>query len=310
METAPHRSSNTINYSWAKMNSRYSRRLFLLQLFFLAACGSRSLQGEGEELIIGTVSYSEGQQTLSQYDRLINYLGEKTGSLVRLEPAFNENKAIERIRNRSWSLVFAPPGLAAIAITQQQYRPLFTLEGVQNLRSILVVQENSPIRSLKDLANKTVALGQPGSATGFYLPIYNLYCLTLAEILLAPTPKTILSFVAEGKADAGALSQREFNVYKTQFPQISFRVLYTDPHSVPLGSVLISPTIERNRQEFIRQVLSEAASVLAQETGYVPTGSIPDYRYMISVVERVKSIFPYELQPGSAQLKPARLFKG
>ena len=258
------------------MNSRYSRRLFLLQLFFLAACGSRSLQGEGEELIIGTVSYSEGQQTLSQYDRLINYLGEKTGSLVRLEPAFNENKAIERIRNRSWSLVFAPPGLAAIAITQQQYRPLFTLEGVQNLRSILVVQENSPIRSLKDLANKTVALGQPGSATGFYLPIYNLYGLTLAEILLAPTPKTILSLVAEGKADAGALSQREFNAYKTQFPQISFRVLYNDPHSVPLGSVLISPTIERNRQEFMRQILSEAASVLAQETGYVPTGSIPD----------------------------------
>jgi phosphonate transport system substrate-binding protein len=292
------------------MNSRLSRRLFLFQLFFLAACGSRSLQNQGEVIIIGTVSYYEGQQTLNQYDRLINYLGEKTQSLVRLEPAFNENKALERIRNRSWTLVFAPPGLAALAISQQQYRPLFPLEGVQNLRSIFVVLENSPIRELKELANKTVALGQPGSATGFYLPIYNLYGLTLAEILLAPTPKAILSLVAEGKADAGALSQREFNFYKSQFPQIPFRVLYNDPHNVPLGSVLISPTIERNRQAFIQQVLSEAASVLAQETGYVPTASIPDYRYMIAVVERVRSIFPYELQPGSAQLKPARLFKG
>ena len=58
------------------------------------ACRGRSIETQGNELIVGTVSYSEGQQTLNQYDRFIEYLGEKTNSLVRLEPAFNENKAL------------------------------------------------------------------------------------------------------------------------------------------------------------------------------------------------------------------------
>lgn len=293
------------------MDSRFSRRLFLLQLLLLAACRGRSISSQGDELIVGTVSYSEGEQAIDQYDRLINYLGEKTQSLIRLEPAFNENKALERIHNRAWSLVFAPPGLAAIAIAQAQYQPLFPLEGINNLRSILVVLKDSPLQDLKELGGKTVALGQPGSATGFYFPIYNLYGLTLAEILLAPTPKTVLEWVAQGKATAGALSQQEFNLYSPQLSQTPFRVLYTDPHNVPLGVVLIGSTVERNRQEYIRKVMSEAPLVLAKEAGYVPNAPVPDYRYMIAVVERVRSIFPYESRLGAAdlQLKPARLFK-
>lgn len=289
------------------MDSRFSRRFFLAQLFLLAACTPRSIQSLGEELIVGTVSYSEGTQAIARYDRFIQYLGEQTKSLIRLEPAFNENKALERIRSRAWSLVFAPPGLAAIAISQEKYRPLFPLAGITNLRSILVVPQDSPLRDLKELAGRTLALGQPGSATGFYFPIYNLYGLTLAEILLAPTPKTVMEWVAQGKAEAGAISQREFDLYKSQFGQTNFRVLYTDPHNVPLGVVLISPAIESDRQEYIRQAMSEVPSVIAQETGYIPTGQVPDYSYMIAVVERVRSIFPYD-NPGSLQLKPARLF--
>lgn len=290
------------------MNSRFSRRFFLTQLLVLAACRSRANNNQVYELVVGTVSYSEGQQLLLQYDRFINYLGEKTGSLVRFEPTFNENKALERIRNRAWSLVFAPPGLAAIAISQEKYRPLFPLEGITNLRSILIVRQDSPLKNFKELTGKTVALGQPGSATGFYFPIFNLYGLTLAEILLAPTPETVLQWVADGKAAAGALSQKQFDVYKSRISQTEFRVLYIDPHNIPLGVVLISPTIEQNRSEQIRTVMSEAPSVLAQETGYIPTASVPDYNYMIAVVERVRSIFPYELQPGDLKLKPARLF--
>lgn len=290
------------------MNSRFSRRFFLIQMLLFAACRNRSLLGQGEELTVGTVSYGPNQ-TFEQYDPFIQYLGEKTGSLVRLEPTFNENKALERIQNQAWSLVFAPPGLAAIAISQEQYLPLFPLEGISNLRSILVVPENSPLTDLKQLGGQTVALGQPGSATGFYFPIYNLYGLTLAEILLAPTPKTVLEWVAEGKATAGALSQRDFEQNKQQFNQVPFRVLYIDPHNVPLGVVLIAPTIERNRQEYIRKIMSEIPSSIAQKAGYIPTGGVPDYRYMITVVERVRTIFPYELKPGALELRPARLFE-
>ncbi|MBW4687535.1 MAG: phosphate/phosphite/phosphonate ABC transporter substrate-binding protein [Komarekiella atlantica HA4396-MV6] len=280
------------------MPLRFSRRLFLLQLLSLTLAGCQSTPSFEGVLTIGVINYGGSQEIINQYAKFNRYLGEKTKAYIQLEPVFNENKAIENLEARAWSLVFAPPGLAAIAIARYQYVPLFPLLGVSNLRSILVVRKDNPIQDLKQLQGQIVALGQPGSATGYYLPLYNLYGLTLAEVLFAPTPKTVLEFVTQGKATAGAVSIAEFN----EAGQTDLRTLYTDPHYVPSGVVLIGPNIERNRQEYIRQVMSEFPSVLAEEIGYIPNGKVPDYRYMITVVERVKLI------SSQLQNKPARLF--
>ncbi|MBW4563033.1 MAG: phosphate/phosphite/phosphonate ABC transporter substrate-binding protein [Mojavia pulchra JT2-VF2] len=283
------------------MSWKLSRRFFILQMLFLTVKACQSTPSYEGELTIGSISYGGGEELINQYAKFNRYLAEKTKSHIKLEPAFNENKAIERLESRAWSLVFAPPGLAAIAISRHQYVPLFPLVGVSNLRSIFVVRKDSPIVELKQLQNQTVALGQPGSATGYYFPLYNLFGLTLSDIMFAPTPKTALEWVAEGKAAAGAVSIAEFNLYSSQLQQTQFRILYTDPHYVPSGVVLIGPNVERNRQEYIRKVMSEFPSVLAQEVGYVPNGKIPDYQYMISVVERVRLITP------KLQNKPVRL---
>lgn len=284
------------------MSLKFSRRLFLLQLLVITTGGCNSTSSLDGTLGIGVISYNEGQQMLSRYAQFNSYLSKKMGVHIELEPTFNEKKALERIQNRAWSLVFAPPGIAAIALSEYQYLPLFPLRDVTNLRSILVVRKDSPIRELKQLENQTIALGQPGSATGYYFPIYNLYGLTLAEVLFAPTPKTVLEWVAQGKATAGALSMAELNLYSLQLSQTDFRILHIDPHPVPPGVVLIGPTVERNRQEQIRKIMSVAPSDLVQEIGYIPNEPIPDYRYMIAVVERVSQI--------TSQLgeKPSRLF--
>lgn len=284
------------------MSWKLSRRFFLLQMLFLATKGCQPSRQFDGVLTIGTISYGGGEDLITQYEKFNRYLAEKTRSHVKLEPAFNENKAIERLESRAWSLVFAPPGLAAIAIARYQYVPLFPLTGVSNLRSVFVVRKDSPILELKQLQGQIVAIGQPGSATGYYFPLFNLYGLTLTDVISAPTPKTVMEWVAVGKATAGAVSIAEYNLYSSQLQQTQFRILYTDPHYVPAGVVLIGPNVERNRQEYIRKAMSEFPSVLAQEVGYVPNGQVPDYKYMISVVERVKSIAP------QLETKPVRLF--
>jgi phosphonate transport system substrate-binding protein len=284
------------------MSLIFSRRSFLLQLLLLTTGGCKSTLSLDGNLSVGVISYSEGEQVIDRYTRFNSYLGEKTGAHIEIEPTFNERKALESIQNHAWSLVFAPPGVAAIAISQYQYLALFPLQDITNLRSILIVRNDSPIRELKQLEGQTVALGQPGSATGYYFPIYNLYGLTLAEILFAPTPKTVLEWVAQEKATAGALSMAELNLYSPQLSQTEFRVLYIDSHKVPPGVVLIGPTVERNRQEQIRKIMSAAPSSLVQETGYVPNEPVPDYQYMIAVVERVSQIATHLRE------KPTHLF--
>lgn len=292
------------------MQRKLPRRLFLASLF-LTACSTQSRLSRRQQFVLGTVSYGSGEKTVAQYERLTHYLEEKLQAVVQLEPAYNERKALERLKSQAWSIVFAPPGLAAIAMTKYRYLPVAPLVGVSSRRSVIVVLKDSPAQTLGSLAGKTLALGQPGSAVGYYLPIFNLYGLTLASLVLPGTPKAILEAITYGKADVGALSLEEFNTYKTQVNQAEFRILFTDAHTVPPGLVLLDPNLEQTVQKSIQEVLNDTPSVVAQEAGFVPNGTIPNYTYMVSVVERVRTIFPAETQEGAALLtqKPVRLFR-
>lgn len=290
---------------------KISRRWFLT-LLLLSACTAKSTSQRNGLVFIGTVNYDQSSKTLDQYDRFKRYLQDRTQSLVELEPVLNEDKALERIQSQAWSLVFAPPGLSAIAIAQHHYVPLFALTGVQSRRSVLVVREDSPIQDIQSLSGKTLALGQPGSATGYYFPLFNLYGLTLAEIFFASTPKAILEAVAAGKATAGALSVAELDAYSSEVNQAKFRILFADSHHVPAGTILVSPTVDRNQQESFRQILQETSSVVAEEAGFVTNAPVPNYDYMISVVKRVRSLFSGNTKETEAllQQKPVHLFKG
>jgi phosphonate transport system substrate-binding protein len=284
------------------MASKLSRRIFISQMLFtIAACAIEEKSNQKLELVTGIISYGQGKQDLEKFTSFSRYLGEQIKSIIQIEPTFNEKLAIDRIQNHAWSLIFAPPGLAAIAIANYQYLPLFPLQIDGNIRSILIVRQDSSLKQLKDLQGKTIALGQVGSASGYYFPLYNLYGLTFAQILFAPTPKTIVEWVQQGKVAAGAISLEEFNLYKPK-SDAGLRILFTDSQTVPPGAVLISPEIERNRQQLVQKYMTDAPPNLVQEVGYLPNSTPPNYDYMTSVVKRVTSI------AAKLNSQPVRLF--
>jgi len=262
---------------------------FLLISFLLVGCRSKE-NVNPNKLTIGVVSYERGTGTVEQYKPLQEYLAEQTNSVVELEPAYNELQALEQIQRNNWSIVFAPPGLAAIAIGQELYIPIFSRERISSLeRSVIVVPQASSAQSLVDLSNKIVALGNPGSAAGYYLPLYDLYGLTLAEVRFAPTPKTILEWLSQEQVDAGALSEGDFEQYSQEFQSTDFRILHQS-RWIPPGVVLLGPTLERNRQEHIIEVMKNAPSSLIGDAGYVPTTEVPDYEQFIELVEKVRPL--------------------
>ena len=239
--------------------------------------------------MIGVVSYGTGVRSLEKYEGFKEYLVQQTHTVVELEPTFNELKAVEQVERGVWSIVFAPPGLAAIAMSKQQYIPIFPMQGVQKVRSLLVVRQESPLQSLADLSYKVVALGQPGSAAGYYLPLYDLYGLTLAEVRFAPTPKTVLEWLSQGTVDAGALSEDQFQRYRREFKQANFRILHRTRFAPP-AVVLLSPTVERNQQQQIVAAMKEAPSRIAGDAGYIPNAKVPNYEQFILFVEKVRPI--------------------
>lgn len=270
------------------MSSRHLRLILILLLSGMVSvsCNSEAELSSLHELTIGVVSYDEGDRSLERYEPLQQYLAEQTKAIVEIEPAYNELQALEQIHRKKWEIVFAPPGLAAIAIDQDLYLPLFTLEEFDSeRRSMLVVREDSPIRTLLDLNGKVVALGEPGSAAGYYLPIYDLYGITLAEARFAPTPKTALQWLNDGEVEASALSVGDFDRYKGEFPT-NYRILHTS-RWIPPGLVLLGPTVERNLQEQIEQAMRNAPSSITADTGYVPTAPLPNYSLFTELVNKV-----------------------
>jgi phosphonate transport system substrate-binding protein len=269
-----------------------SRRLLLTQtLLLLAGCvasQSNNSQSLGK-LVMGVVAYGEGARSVDQYQRFIHYLETRIKTLIELEPAYNEVKAVDQIQRQAWSIVLAPPGLAAIAVSKANYLPIFPLEGVDNLSSVLIVQKNSPIQKLTDVTGQNVALGQPGSATGYYVPLYNLYGTSPAEVRIAPTPKTALEWVAKGEVAVSALAKDEFERFRSEFSPVEFRILYNS-RRIPAGAVLLSPEVDRNQQRLIQQAMNEAVPAIAQEVGYIPNAPPPDYKTLISFIDKVKPI--------------------
>ncbi|MDJ0636228.1 MAG: PhnD/SsuA/transferrin family substrate-binding protein [Xenococcaceae cyanobacterium MO_188.B29] len=270
---------------------KYGYKLCLLIVLGIITYGCNNQSSLNlNKLTIGVVSYGEGIVSLSNYERLQQYLARKTNSIVELEPTYNELQALEQIQRKNWSIVFAPPGLAAIAIGQELYTPIFPLEKISNLeRSVIVVKADSDIGKLGDLSNQTIALGKRGSAASYYLPLYDLYGLTLAKVIFASTPKQILQLISEGKVKSGALAEYEYERHHKDFPNTKFRILHKS-RWIPAGVVLLSPDIESNQQEQIKTIMIEAPTDIAADAGYIPTFQVPDYQEFIKLVNKVQPL--------------------
>ena len=267
----------------------YKSLLFIFLSLFTYACKSQSPVNLGK-LTIGVVSYGEGTVSISQYERLQQYLARQTRSIVDLEPTYNELQALEQIQRKNWSIVFAPPGLAAIAIDRELYNPIFPLEKASTLeRSVIVVKADSNIENLGDLSNQTIALGKRGSAAGYYLPLYDLYGLTLAEVFFASTPKQILKLISEEKVASGALAEYDYERYRQDFPDTKFKILHKS-RWIPAGVVLLSPNLEEDRQEQIKTIMIEAPADIVADAGYVPSFEVPNYQEFIKLVNKIKPL--------------------
>ncbi|MDB9525320.1 PhnD/SsuA/transferrin family substrate-binding protein [Oscillatoria sp. CS-180] len=271
------------------------RRLFallclgfcLVLLLHIGGCDRVSTPSANyTRLTVGLVVYDA---SIEPYNPFRQYLEEALKATVELEPVFNEIRAVEQIQAQAWEIVLAPAGLAAIAIAEAQYVPLFPLQGTPNQRSVLVVKEDSPLEDLNDLTDTVIALGEPGSATGYYLPLYDLYGLTLAEVRFAPTPKTVLEWLENNEIAAGALSEQDFQRHRNSFSSTRFRVLHQSRITTG-GAVLISPKVERNQQRLIEEAMKAAPASIMSDAGYIANSPVPKFDQLIQLVQKVQPL--------------------
>jgi phosphonate transport system substrate-binding protein len=144
--------------------------------------------------------------------------------------------------------------------------------GRDEYRSVILVREDSPIRTLSDLAGRRIAYEDSGSTTAFLLPLAAIKRAGLRTFeiddptappvegavayFFARSESSILTAVSRGVADAGAMSDEDWNDFRHDKPgpASSLRVLHQS-EPVPRAFVLVGPAMTPKQRDGLRELL-------------------------------------------------------
>lgn len=148
--------------------------------------------------------------------------------------------------------------------------------------SALFVRSDSPIQSLADIKTTTrVALVHVGSASGFYVPVYDLYGKSIT-VNLVKSHGEIRELVRSGKADVGASIASDI----ANTPE--FRIIHRS-RAIPVAGVFLSPKLSQSDQNQIKQIFTQAPKNTKQKAGY-HTIEEPNYDYIGQISMKTEEI--------------------
>jgi phosphonate transport system substrate-binding protein len=149
--------------------------------------------------------------------------------------------------------------------------------GHDEYRSVILVREDSAIRSLADLAGRRIAYEDAGSTTAFLLPLAAIKRAGLRTVLIddpteppiegavayffARSEKSILTAISRGVADAGAMSDENWKDFRHDKPESAsdLRVLHQS-EPVPRAFVLTGPLVTTKQRDGLRELLLTMAN--------------------------------------------------
>jgi len=220
----------------------------------------------GEPLRMAVAAIISPDTTMSTYDQLLSYLGEKLGRPVRLEQRSTYAETNDLVRVGSVELAFVCT-YAYILGHQEFGMELLVVPQVGGqtvYHSYIIVPYDSDAQGLEGLRGKVFAFADPLSNSGRLAPTY----------MLAQRGETPESFfgryiftyghdksieaVAEGLVDGAAVDSLVYDYIAAQNPQHARRtriIEVSPPYGIP--PVVVPPGLDAQLKEEIRQALLE-----------------------------------------------------
>ncbi len=209
--------------------------------------------------------------------------GKQVGIIIEGGKSLSYQEVKKRLAAKKWDIVFARSPMISRFSQKQSYSYLAGMfPGSPNYQSGIFVKANSPIRSINDIkSNTVVALGDFNSASGFYMPAYDLYGkIFSAKIARGESP---MSMVLQGKAEVGAAAIGD----KLKSNNSEFRIIHTS-RNIPGSGVYLSPQLA-SQHEQMKQVLLAASKKITKKVNY---GDVPEPNYteFDKITDRVDSM--------------------
>lgn len=284
--------------------SRKAMRCAWLALIIMMCFLPTGLQaGEKDPVIyFGVIPRYNPMLMYRSYQPLMDYLTEHTSYHFEMKLARNYTEAVKLMRTGvtpiaslgDVTFVEAFHLFAAIPIL----KPL-NADGNPYYRSIIILPEDSPLRSLQDLRGKTFAFGDSHSTSGNLIPRHYLYrhgitLFDLGSYENLPSHDAVVKAVLKHQVDAGAVK----DVVARRYERHGLRFLESS-ELIPSVPIVVRPDAPEPLVREVKQALlaidvrdPQMAERLKSwdpefSHGFVEA-SLEDYRQVINILEGVR----------------------
>jgi len=228
--------------------SRLIRFLGLLLLF-----GTGAASSDNAAIEIGIIPTLSTRTILTTYQPLREYLEEQLKQPVVLVTAPDYRSFLDRTQRGEYRYVITAPHFARLAQTEAGYEPIVRVK--RELRGILVVRTESGIKSVNDLAGKTVSTPESTAiVTMLGLQLLRTHGLVpgkTVQVQPSTSFNSAVLAVQNGDSDAAFTAQTALNQMPEQ-TQSALRVIASTsavPHNMFLARKDVPPQeLERMRK--------------------------------------------------------------
>jgi phosphonate transport system substrate-binding protein len=183
-------------------------RLLFFTLFSLTLSPlANAATDDKGELVLGVFPYLSPNQIVEYFTPLKDHLAKSLGRQVEVRSAPNFAQFVERTRAGEYDVIFTGPHMGRLAEKRDSYRPL-AQTGVPII-TVALVKKDSPLKSLGNLQNGTVAVGSKLAMAyqniNLELRKSGLELGKNVKFLDTATFSNVVEAVIHGEADVGAV---------------------------------------------------------------------------------------------------------
>ncbi|MDQ3396884.1 MAG: phosphate/phosphite/phosphonate ABC transporter substrate-binding protein [Deinococcota bacterium] len=263
----------------------------MLALGLLVSLAPAFAQDVPERLVLGMVPSREADRMVDSLEPIAEMMSERLGIPVETFVSTNYVGLVEAIGTGTIDIGMFGPAALVQAIDRYGARPIVgsVRRGDTTYRAQFTVREDSDIESFEDLAGRTIAFVDPGSASGYQFPYvfllteHGIDANTDMQAIFAGSHDAAMLAVYNGDVDVAVTFEGGQSTIEADFPDVNERVRvlgYTS--GIPNDGVVVRAGISEELAQQIADALIDIASTeegqeltdaLFNVTGFAPVTS-------------------------------------
>lgn len=210
-------------------------------------------QAQAETLTFGIVPQQSAKKLARLWTPIFKHLSQKTGTTIRFATANNIPTFEKRMRAGNYDIAYMNPYHYTVFSQKPGYDAIARQKN-KRIKGIIVVKKDSPLTSLEELENQTLAFPSPAAFAASVLPRAK-----MSQDGLQITPKYVSSHdsvylsVSKGFFPAGGGVMRTFNNTDPKVRQ-QLRVLWNTPTYTP-HAIAVHPRVKPETVAKLKQAL-------------------------------------------------------